>query len=78
MRTAFFSGEKVYQQFLDSGLSDYLEETLVGSRTITSHKLDKILFLPRDREILVVMESRTSAEEVISDLQRSGHQSTVR
>ena len=67
-----FSGEKVYQQFLDSGLSDYLEETLVGSRTITSHKLDKILFLPRDREILVVMESRTSAEEVISDLQRSG------
>ena len=67
-----FVDEAAFHQFEKQGLSSLLNTKIIGTRTICSHKLDKILFLPRDREILVVMESRASAEEVIQELNASG------
>lgn len=69
---ALFSSEEVYNEFLDLGLEELIQDKIVASRSILHTNLDKILALPRDQEILLVNDSSPSVYETINHLKSLG------
>lgn len=67
-----FSSQEVYEQFLEQGNRDHIEQYLIGTRTILNTNIDKILTLPRDQKILLVTDSKISAMDSLHNLQEIG------
>lgn len=67
-----FSSEEVFNIFLEQGHKDYLTDYIIAERTIMYDNLDKILFLPRNQEILFVNDSRLSAVKCVEYLSNLG------
>lgn len=53
-----FSSEEVYSEFLHQGGGDFIEDYIIGTRTVLNSNIDKILTLPRDQKILLVADSK--------------------
>lgn len=67
-----FSSEEVYSEFLHQGGGDFIEDYIIGTRTVLNSNIDKILTLPRDQKILLVADSKISALDSIDNLREIG------
>lgn len=67
-----FSSEEVYDDFLNLGNGDCIEDYIIATRTILHDKMDKMLMLPRREPILFVNDSCRSAQEGIENLKKIG------
>lgn len=67
-----FSSAEVYDDFLALELSAHIGQYIIGTRTVLGGRLDQVLALPRDQKILMVTDSKRSAEESISHLKDIG------
>lgn len=67
-----FSSHEVYQEFLEQGQESHMDRFLVGTRTIISANIGKILSLPRDQAVLLAADSKISALDSVKLLQDMG------
>lgn len=69
---AVFSSDEVYQEFLEQGHEGHIDRFIIGTRTIVSANIGKILSLPRDQVFLLATDSKISALECVRLLQDMG------
>lgn len=67
-----FSSTEVYTKFLSRHLSQHIDEYIIGTRTIINDKLELILSLPREQDILLVTDSKAMAKEAVFNLKDIG------
>lgn len=67
-----FSSQEVYQQFLEQGNGDCIDQCIIGTRTVLNTNIDKILALPRNQKVLLVTDSEISAMDSVRNLREIG------
>ena len=67
-----FSSDEVYRDFINQSGGDFIEDYIIGTRTVLNSNIDKILTLPRDQKILLVADSKISALDSIDNLREIG------
>ena len=67
-----FSSEEVYDTFSCSENFKHVGQYIIGQREIFNDRLDIILSLPRDQKILLVTDSKKTANDAVANLHDIG------